>query len=385
MADYYEILGVPRTADAEQIKKAYRRLAMEHHPDRNQGSEEAEARFKELSEAYETLKDPQRRAGYDRFGKDGARGAGSGPFQGGFDLNDAVETFMRDFGGAGFGDLFGGARRRGPAGQSRAAGETLRVRLPITLREVVSGATKRIRLAILEPCGTCSGSGSADSKEVEACRTCGGTGEERIAQRSVFGQFVSLATCRTCRGEGRIVRNPCTVCHGEGRVRAERDVEIEVPPGVSSENFISLRGRGNVGPRGGPRGDIVVLLEVEEDDRFIRDGTDLVTEIVVSFAQAALGAEVEVPVIEGSSKVDVPPGVQSGQAIRIRGEGLPELHGAARGDLVIRVRVWTPTKLSREQRESFERLREVEAPPPERVEDAEAHQGFWSKLREAFT
>ncbi len=386
MADYYETLGVPRSADADQIKKAYRRLAMDYHPDRNRGSPEAEERFKQLSEAYEVLRDRERRAAYDRYGKDGLRGAGAGgPFQGGFDLHDAIEIFMRDFGGAGFEEIFGGRRRRS-APRTRMAGETVRVRLPVTLKEVVHGSTKRLRLALLEPCGTCGGSGSADPQGAATCPTCGGSGEERIAQRSVFGQFVSVTTCRTCRGEGRVIRAPCAVCYGEGRVRAEGEVEIQVPAGVSSENFITLRGRGNVGPRGGPRGDVIALLEVEEDDRFVRDGTDLVTERVVTFAEAALGGEIEVPTVEGSGTIGVPPGVQSGQFIRVKGEGVPELHGSTRGDLVVRLRVWTPTQLSREQKEALERMRAVEDRPPEKVEPAEgASQGFWSKVRGAFT
>jgi molecular chaperone DnaJ len=383
--DYYDTLGVPRNADAEAIKKAYRRLAMEHHPDRNQGSPEAEARFKELSEAYEVLKDPDRRAAYDRFGKEGARRGAGGPFQGGFDLHDAIEIFMRDFGGVGgFEELFGG-RRSGPRARRSRAGETVRVRLPVRLAEVMEGATRKVRIALLDTCPKCAGKGTEGAEGPQACGTCGGSGEERVAQRSVFGQVVSVMTCRTCHGEGYLIRNPCTSCHGEGRVREQVDVEVKVPPGVTSENYITLRGRGNAGPRGGSRGDVIVLLEVEEDERFQRDGDDLVVDKVVTYTQAALGAQVEVPTVEGPAVLDVPAGIQSGQAVRLRGKGFPDLKSGRRGDLIARVRVWTPTELTAEQKSLFAQLRDVEAPPPAKVEEAKGSGGFWSKVREAFT
>lgn len=382
--EYYEILGVPRDADADQIKKAYRKLAMEYHPDRNQGSAEAEERFKELSEAYEVLKDPNRRAAYDRYGKAGAAQGAEGPFAGGFDLHDAIEIFMRDFGGGGFEEIFG-RRGRGRA-RKTASGEVLRVRLPISLQEVVEGATKKIRVAVLDPCETCDGSGSADESGAETCTTCGGRGEERVAQRSVFGQFVSVTTCRTCGGEGTVIRTPCKECHGEGRTRVQREIDVEVPPGVTSENYITLRGRGNIGPRGGPRGDVVALLEVESDPRFHREGRHLVVDVAVTFSQAALGDEIEVSAIEGPETIKVPAGIQSGQAIRKRGKGFPELNGGRRGDLIARVRVWTPTDLSAGQRRILEQLRESEDPAPEDVREGDGEGGgFWSKVREAFS
>jgi len=386
MADYYDVLGVPKDADAEQIKKAYRKLAMEVHPDRNGGTPEAEERFKELSEAYETLKDPQRRAAYDRFGKAGASaGGGAGnPFGAGFDLHDAINVFMRDFGGSGgFEELFG--QRRGGDRRRRGGGEPIRIRLPLTLREVARGVTKRLRVSILEPCEGCAGSGSASPRGAQSCTTCEGTGEERIVQRSVFGQFVSMTSCRSCRGEGKVLRDPCRSCHGEGRTRIETEIDVEVPAGVSSENYITLRGKGNVGIRGGPRGDIMVLLEVEEDPRFHREGRDLNTDVIITVAHAALGGEIEVPTLEGTKTIDVPPGIQSGQTLRIRGEGVPELHGGPRGDLLVQVGVWIPDRLSAEQRELFRKLRELEdAPPKGAGEGAAEGRGFWSRLREVF-
>jgi molecular chaperone DnaJ len=386
MSDYYEILGVPRNADADQIKKAYRKLAMQFHPDRNQGSPDAEARFKEVVEAYEALKDPDRRAAYDRYGMEGMRGGPGGPFAGGFDLHDAIEIFMRDFGGAGgFEEIFGG-RRRDAARRRKATGETLRVRVPVNLPEVLNGASRKLRVAVLNPCGACEGTGSADKAEPETCATCGGLGEERVAQRSVFGQFVSVTTCTSCGGEGRVVRSPCPTCHGEGRTRGESEVEVQIPPGVTSDNFITLRGKGNVGPRGGPRGDIVVLLDVQEDPRFVREGSHLMTDVVVTAAQAALGVELEVPLVEGAATVKIPNGIQSGRAVRLRGKGLPDLNSGAMGDLIVRVRVWTPTRLSAEQREAYERLRDVEDAAPDRVEEGrDGAKGFWSRVKEAFS
>ncbi|TVR61977.1 MAG: molecular chaperone DnaJ [Gemmatimonadales bacterium] len=387
MADYYETLGVPRDADAEQIKKAYRKLAMKYHPDRNQGSAEAEARFKEISAAYEVLKDPQRRAAFDRYGEQGLKGGAGGPFGGGFDLHDAIEIFMRDFGGGGggFEDLFGGGARGRRGGGGRRKGESVRVRLPLTLEEVVKGATKRLRVAVLAPCPDCDGSGAAKGSSPTTCGQCGGSGQERVAQRSVFGQFVSVTTCRACGGEGSTIRTPCGTCHGEGRVREQREVEVEVPAGVSSENFITLRGKGNSGSRGGPPGDIMVLLEVEEDPRFTRQDNHLITDLPITFCQAALGDEVELETVTGKARVAIPAGTQSGEALRLRGEGIPDLNGRGRGDLLIRVRVWTPTSLSREQEDLFRRLREVEEDAPVRVDEAGERKGFWSRVKEAFT
>lgn len=385
MADYYEILGVPRDADDERIKKAYRKLAMQYHPDRNKGSSEAEAKFKELSEAYEALKDPQRRAAYDRFGKDGLKGAaGGGPYQG-FDLHDAIEIFMRDFGGGGgFEDLFGGhSRRRSRSGRQK--GEPVRVRLSLTLSEVVHGANRSVRVALLEECDSCGGNGAAPGTEPTTCANCGGAGQERVAQRTVFGQFVSVSPCRSCGGEGRTIATPCSDCHGEGRVRRQVELEVEVPAGVSAENFITLRGKGNAGVRGGPRGDVTVLLEVEEDPAFRREGADLLTEVPVTFGQAALGDEITVRTVDGIARVTLPAGTQSGEILRLKEQGVPELGGRGRGDLLVRVHVWTPTHLSGEQEEAMERLREVEDSAPERVDRAGERRGFWSRVKEAFS
>jgi len=384
MSDYYEVLGVSRAADADEIKKAYRGLAVEHHPDKNGGSKESEERFKEVTQAYEVLRDPEKRAAYDRYGEQGLKGRGGPGGQGPFDFADAIEIFMRDFGGfGGMDDLFG---MRGGRGQRTASrkGQSVRIRLPLTLKDVAHGVKRKLRVSLLDACDACDGTGAEGGSSPAPCGTCGGSGEERHVQRSVFGQFVSVQPCRSCGGEGRVIEHPCTTCRGEGRARTERDVEVEVPPGVTSENFLTLRGQGSVGPRGGPRGDLVVLLEVQEDARFVRDGSDLVHELPITFGQAALGSEVEVPTVDGSARVTIPAGIQSGEMLRLKGLGLPDLNGQSQGDELIRVVVWTPDDLTADQEEAFRRLMELESRPPATIR-RRTQKGFWSRVKEAFT
>ncbi|MGY8777375.1 MAG: molecular chaperone DnaJ [Longimicrobiales bacterium] len=382
MADYYTELGVPRDADADQIKKAYRKLAMQYHPDKNQGSPEAEERFKEVTEAYEVLRDSEKRAMYDRHGKQGVRGAGGGGHHSGagFGFDEAIDVFMRDFGGF---SNFGMGGGRSQQGASRK-GKTVRIRLSLTLSEVATGVTKNVRVALLDECDTCAGSGAAAGSAPTACQTCGGSGEERLVQRSILGQFVSVQPCRTCQGEGRVIDRPCSRCSGEGRRRQERDLEVEVPAGVTSENYLTLQGRGSVGPRGGHRGDLIVLLEVEDDPRFVRDGSDLVHELPVTFTQAALGTEVEVPTIDGPANLRIPDGIQSGEILRLKGLGVPEVNGSVRGDQLVRVVVWTPSDLTGEQEELLRSLAEIERAAPDKVRRG-SHKGFWSRVKEAFT
>ena len=379
MTDYYQTLGVSRGADVQEIRKAYRRLAMEHHPDRNQGSREAEERFKEVTRAYEVLSNAEKREIYDRYGERGLnRGHGGAGF-GGFDFSDAIEIFMRDFGSGGaFGDVFG----RSASGRPRSRrGKGIRLRLPLTLAEVASGVEKRLRVSLLEPCEDCGATGARGAGPT-LCPECSGTGQERISQRSPFGQFVSVQPCRRCGGEGQVIQDPCPACRGEGRVREESTITVEVPAGVSSENYITLRGQGNAGPRGGPRGDITVLIAVEDHPDFKREGNDLVHELHVTFTQAALGDHVDVPTVGGSAPLAVPAGVQTGEVLRMRGLGLPDLEGGMRGDQLVRVVVWTPEDLDRRQREALERLREVENPVPEHA--GRGRRGFWARVKEAF-
>ncbi len=379
--DYYEILGVDRSADVDAIKKAYRKLAFEYHPDRNNGSGEAEERFKEATEAYEVLRDPQKRAAYDRFGHQGVRGGGGQQGFTGFNFADALEIFMRDFGGfPGMEDLFGGAARSRSRGRMR--GSDLRVRVPLTLAEVATGTKKKVRVRTQDPCDACNGSGAAPGSSPVVCDTCGGAGEVRRVQRSLLGQLVSVTTCPTCGGEGQRIEKPCPTCSGRGIREAERMVEVEIPAGVSSGDYLTLRGSGNAAPRGGARGDLLVVLEVQEDPRFVRDGANLVHEAAVTFSQAALGAEIDVPTVDGTATVKVAPGTQSGRLLRLRGKGLPHLRGGGRGDLIVRIVVWTPTSLSNEQEKLLRQLAAIEdaAPQgPDRGED----KGFWGRVKEA--
>ncbi|HEX6589456.1 MAG TPA: molecular chaperone DnaJ [Longimicrobiales bacterium] len=385
MQDYYELLGVPRDADADAIKKAYRRLAIQYHPDKNGGSKEAEEKFKEATEAYEVLRDPQKRAAYDRYGHAGVRGGagGAGGFSG-FDFSDALNVFMRDFGGGfGFEDLFGGAAG-GRRGRGQRKGTDVRLRLAITLAEVAAGTKKTIRIALDSECATCNGSGAAPGTEPVNCTTCGGAGQVRRVQNSVFGQMVSVTTCPTCRGAGKTIATPCPTCSGSGVQRSDREIEVEVPAGVSSGDYITMRGQGNAAPGGGARGDLVVVMDVKDDPRFVRDGADLVHDLAVTFSQAALGAEVEVPTVDGVARVTIPAGTQSGRMLRLRGRGLPHLRGGGRGDQLVRVIVWTPTRLDVEQERLLRELARVESPAPN-ADSVRREGGFWSKVKEAFT
>lgn len=381
MRDYYEILSVERGADADTIKRSYRRLALQYHPDRNSGSPEAEGKFKELTEAYEILKDPNKRAAYDRYGHAGVKGAGAGAGYGGFSFHDALEIFMRDFGGFGVDDMFGGRQRRG--GSTVRKGPDMRITFPLTLEDVSEGVKRTVRVDVNDVCGKCNGSGAAAGTSPVACSTCGGAGEVRRVQRSFLGQLVSVMPCPDCAGEGQRIDQPCEQCSGRGVERATREIEVNVPPGVSTGDYLTLRGQGNTGVRGGPRGDILVVLDVEEDERFLRDGSDLVYELPITFSQAALGVELDVPTIGGTARLRVAPGTQSGRLLRMREKGLPQLQTTNRGDLIIRVAVWTPTDLTPEQESVFRQLAKVEA-PAERVDDGR-ERGFWSRVKEALT
>lgn len=379
--DYYAVLGVPRDASEAAIKKAYRKLAMESHPDRNKESG-AEERFKEITEAYEVLRDPEQRAMYDRYGEAGVRGAG--PAAGGFthfDLSEALNIFMRDFGGLGGFDAFfgggGGERTR----RDRRRGADLKVSLRLTLAEVATGTTKAVKLKTLDTCDVCKGTGGKAGTKAVQCTTCGGTGEVRRAAQSMFGQFVSVSPCPTCGGEGTVIKDPCPACRGDGRVKAEKTVQLDVPAGVADHHYLTVRGQGVPGSRNGPAGDLIAVLEIVEDPRFERHGDDLVYDLPVSFSQAALGGDVEIPTPYGTAPLKVQPGTQTGTMYRLRGKGLPRLGESGHGDLHVRVHVWTPTRLTPEQEEKFRELQKVEGAPP----SAESvGRGFWNKIREAF-
>ena len=375
MSDFYARLGVSRGASEDEIKRSYRRLAMEYHPDRNP-SEDAHTRFQEIAEAYEVLIDPEKRALYDRYGEAGIRTGAGGFHQ--VDLAEALRIFMRDFGGmgglGGLESLFGGGSAS-PAEARR--GQDIRVTVKLNLQEVATGSKRTIKLKTLLRCETCGGSGGAAGTRPQTCGTCGGSGEIRRASRSVFGQFVSVSACPTCNGEGALITSPCEVCRGEGRIRGERSVPVDIPAGVSSNNYITLRGQGAAGPRNGPSGDLLVMIEVKEDERFERVGDDLNLTLPLSFTQAALGTSVTVPTPYGDERLTVPAGIQSGTVLRVRGKGLPRLGQSGAGDLNVRVHVWTPENLSGEQRRLLEEFSKIEGPPPKQST------GFWSRLKEA--
>lgn len=373
MRDYYEILGVPRDASEDELKRAYRKLAMQYHPDRNRDAD-AEAHFKEIAEAYDVLRDPQKRGVYDRYGHAGLGGAAGPQGFSHIDLSEALNMFMRDFGGfGGFESMFGGGRSPSEARR----GQDIRVTVKLTLPEVATGARRTVKLRTMVRCETCSGSGCAPGTRPVSCATCAGSGEVRRATRSVFGQFVSVSPCPTCAGEGVIVQTPCEVCRGEGRVKGDRSVAVEIPAGVSGNNYITLRGQGAAGPRNGPHGDLVVMLEVKDDDRFERHGEDLVYDLPLSFSQAALGCTVPIPTPWGDESLEIPPGTQAGTVLRLKGKGLPRLGRAGKGDLNVRTHVWTPEALSEDQKRLFQELQSLEGEPPKR------NSGFWSRIREA--
>ena len=351
--DYYEILGVGRDADDAAIKRAFRRLAQQHHPDvdTNDG---AEARFKELNEAYRVLSDRQRRSAYDMFGHAGVEGAAAGGFEG----------FGGGFGP--FGDIFDAFFGGAPAGARRrtrvVAGADLRYDLTIEFAEAVFGVTKEFSFPTLVTCAHCEGAGGEPGTEPETCPECSGSGEKRRVAQTILGQMVNIVACPRCRGEGRIIATPCTVCGGEGRNREERTVVVSIPAGIDDGQRIALEGQGEAGPRGGPNGDLYVAVKVLAHPQLVRRGTELYHELPITFPQAALGADLSVPTVEGDEEVHVPAGAQSGQEIRLRGKGVPRLRGAGRGDLHVIVNVVVPTRLSKRERELLRELGEESGP-----------------------
>lgn len=372
-ADYYELLGLSKGASDDEIKKSYRKLARKYHPDVNK-EQGAEEKFKSITEAYETLSDPQKRAMYDQFGHAGPAGGG---FEGGFDFSG--------FGGGGLGDIFeaffgggmgGRARRRGPE-----RGSDLRLDLDISFRDAIFGAEKTVDIKHLETCSTCSGSGAKKGTQVSSCSTCKGQGQVQQVTRTPFGQFAQSAICPRCKGEGQTIDNPCGTCRGEGKRNAEKQLKVKIPPGVDTGARLRVTGEGDAGSRNGPPGDLFIVLHVLSDKQFKRRDTELYLSVPISYAQAALGAEIEVPTLEAPQKLSIPAGTQTGTVFNLRGHGVPHLVAAQRrGDLHVEVVVQVPTQLSPEETELLERLEELRTGKVEK----RGHSGLLDGIKKAF-
>lgn len=378
--DYYEVLGLDRGAGEAEIKSAYRKKAMQYHPDRNPGDKSAEDKFKEATEAYEVLKDPEKRRMYDQYGHAGVgQQQGFGGFGGfeHFDLGDALRAFMRDFGGGGsvFDDLFGG----GMGGRGRRAnrGEDLRLRLTLTLEEIASGVERKIKVKRLVHCDACDGSGVAAGSSKKTCPQCKGGGQVRTMARTLFGTVQQVVPCNMCRGQGEIISDPCRSCDGEGRQKGSTTVSIKVPAGVSSGNYMTIEGKGNAAPRRGEAGDLVVVFDEVEHELFTRHGDHVLYELPVSFVTAALGGTVRVPTLYGETELKIPAGTQNGKVIKLRGKGTPHLHRGGRGDQLVQITVWVPTRLSAEDKDNLKRLAASESMQP-----PSADKSFFQKLRE---
>jgi molecular chaperone DnaJ len=378
--DYYEILGVERNANEDDIKRAYRKLAVRYHPDKNPGDKSAEESFKEATEAYEILKDPQKRRVYDQFGHEGLRGGGfGGGFEGfgGFDLSDALRAFMRDFGGfGGFDDIFGFGTSSSRRARSNR-GQDLQVKLELTLEEIASGVEKTMKIKRFVKCESCGGNGAEPGTKPARCPTCGGQGQVRRVSRTLFGQFVNVQPCPNCGGTGEIVESKCKNCGGSGLERASTKIKVKIPAGVASGNYLTVSGSGNFGPKGGSPGDVIVIVEEKDHEYFTRRGDDIIFELPISISQAVLGAELDVPTLDGDGKLKVPPGTQSGKIFLLKNKGIPHLNSYGRGSQLVRVIVWTPTKLSDEEKDLFKKLAEHQGEKP-----PEPSKSFLEKLRE---
>jgi molecular chaperone DnaJ len=369
--DYYEVLGVDRNATQEEIKRAYRQLALKYHPDRNPENREAEEHFKEATEAYEVLRDPAGRSRYNRFGHSGLQDFGFGFDFGGFGLGDALRAFMRDFGSP-FDDIFGTGRGR----TVERRGKDLRAAVTLTLEEIAQGTEKKIRFKRLAACRACGGTGAKKGTSTEPCPSCRGTGEVRRVHRSFLGQIVNVTTCGRCQGEGRVITEPCPECKGEGRVAVEEAILVKVPAGVSSNNYIPIEEKGNDGIRGGPAGRLIVYIGEKEHPVFERRGDDVLCDTPIGFPLAVLGGKIEIPTLDGPYSLNIPAGTQSQKIFTLKGKGLPRLHGRGKGDQLVRVIVWIPTKLNKEEKELIMRLGETSS-----KEKPEPGRSFLKRLR----
>jgi molecular chaperone DnaJ len=384
--DYYEVLGVGKNAAADEIKKAYRKVAMQFHPDRNPGDKEAEEKFKEAAEAYEVLSDADKKAKYDRFGHQ-AFAPGSGGFSGGNgNMDDIFSQFGDIFGEDVFGSFFGGGGGRGRGGGGRRAtgqrGINLRIKLKLNFEEIAKGVSKNIKVKKHVVCTTCTGSGAKDKNSVQTCNACNGNGQVKRVQNTFLGQMQTVTTCPTCNGEGTTVTAKCGNCKGEGRVYGEEMVSLDIPAGVQEGMQLSLSGKGNAGERGGMAGDLIILIEEEAHPTLHRDGLNVAYDLHITFPDAVFGTQAEVPTIDGKAKIKIPPGTQSGKIFRLKGKGFPEVNGYSKGDQLIHVNVWTPQNINAEERSMLEKLNNSNnfKPHPDKSDKS-----FFEKIKEAFS
>jgi len=375
--DYYEVLGISKDASDEEIKKAYKKLAMKYHPDKNQDDPSAEEKFKEVGEAYAILSNPQKRAQYDRFGHASPGGGMGNGMHMDIDPFEIFRSFMSGFGGSfggfgGFGDFGFGQSQR----SQRIMGREMQIKLKLTLEDISTGVTKKIKIKRLDQCDNCNGSGAKTGTSKQTCPICQGSGQ--IRRTSMGGIFTQVYACDSCGGSGQIIKDPCPRCKGDGRSPGEATISVSIPAGVAEGNFIYLRGQGNAGPNDGPRGDIKVIIQVEDHKYFIRDGDDILYHLHISFPQAVLGDTVEVPTLSGKARLTVPAGTQSGKVFRMRNKGLKHLNGYGSGDQLIISQIYTPEKLSNEERKLVEKLAESE-----NVKPSANGKGFFEKVKDA--
>ncbi|MDO9548111.1 MAG: molecular chaperone DnaJ [Candidatus Marinimicrobia bacterium] len=364
--DYYEVLGVSKGASDDEIKKAYRKMAMKYHPDKNPGDKAAEEKFKEAAEAYSILTDSQKRKMYDQFGHAGLKNngfGGSSGFSGGGFGFDPFDIFREVFGGgggfSGFEDLFGGGGTRRSRGGSRT-GSDLKIRLPLTLEDINEGVTKKVKIKRMDTCGTCEGTGAKPGASRITCPVCHGSGEIREMTRSLFGQMVNVRPCSNCQGEGSVAEQRCLTCQGDGRVRGMREISVQVPAGVSNGNYMTMSGEGNIGPRKGTRGDLIVIFEEKEHAIFIRNEDNIFVNLHISTAEAVLGTDVEIPTLNGRVKLTIPSGTQSGKMLRLKQKGIPHLHHHGRGDQIVRIQVDVPKNPGGPEKKLYKELLDVE-------------------------
>ncbi len=376
--DYYEILEVPKDADETAIKKSYRKIAMQFHPDRNPDNKAAEDKFKEAAEAYEVLSDPDKRAKYDRFGHAGVSGQQGYGGAEGMNMDDIFSQFGDVFGDSPFESFFG--NRGGGQRAQGQKGSNLRIKLSLTLEEVEAGVKKTIKVKKRKTCTTCKGSGAKDGS-VKTCQTCGGSGMVRQIRSTFLGQMQTTTQCPTCHGSGTIVVEPCTKCLGEGRTIEEEMIDIDIPGGVEDGMQLTMRGRGNAGIKGGPAGDLLISIEVKPHAELKRDGNNLIFELYLSFPDAAIGCSVDVPTLTGPVKIKIPPGTQSGKIFRLNGKGLPSVQAYGKGDELIYVNIWTPKKISDDEKKILEKLN---ASPNFKPQPSKTEKGFFERMKDYF-